>query len=364
MESDQIKAKIAQLERMRREMTWWRIGGVIAAFAIVGVCLSLLNTSVRDLTEKGPPQDIYITHLQQGLSKDFVPRLQEVASRTLTEMQPVVQTEFQRLNTRVPELTQATIKQAELLQTSLPKRAENVLDETFTAALKSQEPMIRKTFPSVKEDQVRGLMTSLVDMAGQRGSRVADELLLPHTEKTKKILENLRAIETSEPQNATGESADWEMGLLVFDLVRGDLDPSGAAKDASTNATAGKMADKMADKTPANVKAVDAQVTDPKAMARTAYAETAAKAAELKAADATAAAKIATDTAAAADAAEKAAATQATAAKAAANAAYAKAAEAKAARRAAAAKAAAAKDAADEAAYAKRDADRKKENNR
>jgi hypothetical protein len=178
---------------------------------------------VRALAQSGAPQDLYVSELQQGLNKDFVPRLQQVASRTISEMQPVVQAEFALLNTRVPELTQASLKEVELLQKSIPERSEKVLDETFGAALQAQEPKIREMFPSVTDEQVKGLMTSLGDMATVRGSRLANELLMPHTNRMRSIVTGLNKITASEPASAVGEVADWHMGLLVLDLLREDL---------------------------------------------------------------------------------------------------------------------------------------------
>ncbi len=223
MEPEQVSVKIHKLDRTRREMTFWRVGGIVAVAVIVAICLFLLTSSVRALVQQGPSQEIFIAELQKGMDKDLVPRLEQVASQTLTEMQPLVQAEFALLNTRVPELTQATLKEVETLQTSVPARAEQVLDQTFGQALKAQEPKIREMFPSVKEEQVTALMQSLSQMALTRGSKVADELLLPHTNRMRRIVENLRKIEASEKETATGEAADWHMGLLVLDLVREDL---------------------------------------------------------------------------------------------------------------------------------------------
>lgn len=223
MQSEQINAKINELDSMRREMTFWRVGGVISVAVILAICLYLLNSSVQGLVQQGPAQDIYLAELQRGMDEDLVPRLQQVASQTLTEMQPVVIAEFEQLNTRVPELTQATLKEVEILQINVPERAEKVLDETFGQALRAQEPKIREMFPSVTEDQVQGLMASLGSMATNRGSKVADELLLPHTNRMRRIVENLHEIESTEKATVTGEAADWHMGLLVLDLVREDL---------------------------------------------------------------------------------------------------------------------------------------------
>ena len=383
MEPDLVKQKIARLGRMHREMTFWRVGGFVCAIGIVLVCASVLSTSVRDLTQRGPAQDIYVTELQQGLSRDVVPRLQEVASRTMTEMQPVVMAEFQKLNTRVPELTQATLKELNLMQTSLPKKAEKVLDETFTAALKAQEPKIRQEFPSVKEEQVKALVVSLVDMASTRGTHVADELLRPHTDRTKKILENIRAIETTEPPSAEGENADWQMGLVVLDLVREDTkDPAQAPvtgdpslKSSQSTTAMAKSADPQpaANPSPAPAPAIDprtaaraaeAKVADDRAAAKVADALAAAKTADASAEEARVTAEAADAKATEATVTAKAANDKATEAKTSARAASDKADEARSASRIAKRKASAAKAAAADAADAKAAYDKRLEKNR
>ncbi|RYG34328.1 hypothetical protein EON81_15855 [bacterium] len=222
MQPQLVNKNIQELEKTRKEAALWRIGGTVAALAIVVTCVSLLASSVNGLVRSGPQQDVYVAELRQGMDTEIVPRLQQVASQTLTEMQPVVETEFRQLNTRVPDLTKATMKEIETLQTSLPKKGEQVLDETFGAALKAQEPELRKMFPSATEEQVTTLMTNLGTMATTRGEKVANELLTPHTNRMRRIVTNLRAIEESEPASVEG-NADWQLGLLVFDIVREDL---------------------------------------------------------------------------------------------------------------------------------------------
>lgn len=241
MEAAQVRNEIRELEKVRTEAKWWRTGGTVAAIAIVAICVGLLYSSANGLIKKGPTQDIYITEVRQSLNEDIVPRIQQTASQTLTEMQPIVQEEFTKLNERVPELTKATLSQVEQLQTSIPERSGKVLEETFGQALKDQEPEIRKMFPSATDEQVKTLMTNLANMAQTRGGEVATELLQPHTNRMHSIVENLHKIEASEPQTAAGENADWHMGILVFDLVRDDfkgLEPKLAMNETPAKVTA------------------------------------------------------------------------------------------------------------------------------
>ncbi|CAN5494765.1 hypothetical protein BH11ARM2_BH11ARM2_22490 [soil metagenome] len=223
MQSEQVRREIKELEAIHRESKWWHIGGTVATLAIVAVCANLLYKSVNGLVSSGKDQDQFVAELKTSLDKDIVPRMQQVASQTITEMQPVVMKEFQGLNSRVPELTQATLDQVQKLQTSIPERSSKVLDETFGKALKDQEPEIRKMFPNVTDEQVKSLMDNLGQMAMKRGSDVANEILLPHTHRIQSIVDNLHKIEATEPKTPNDETADWHMGIIVFDLVRGDL---------------------------------------------------------------------------------------------------------------------------------------------
>ncbi|RYG26942.1 hypothetical protein EON82_01385 [bacterium] len=222
MEPTTTQARIQELERVRKEINLWRVGATAVVLLTVAGCLGLLYSDAKALMTQGQKQQVFIDHLQAGMNENVVPRLQQVASRTLTEMQPVVQKEFLALNTRVPELTEASLEQLDRLQKTLPERGSKVLDETFDKALREKEPEIRKMFPDATEDQVKTLFTNLGSVLATRSERVSNELLRPHVDEMQRIHENLLAIARTDVKAAQSGS-DWEMGLAVFDVLRDDL---------------------------------------------------------------------------------------------------------------------------------------------
>lgn len=222
MEPNQTEISIQELERVRKQINLWRSGSAGVIVLTMAICVGLLWSDARALAAEGPTQQVFIDNLQAGLNENVVPRLQEVASHQLTGMQPIVQREFVNLNKRVPDLTQASLKQLDELQVSLPARGSKVLDETFDKAFRAKEPEIKTMFPDATEDQVKTFFTNLGTIVSARSEKVADELLRPQMTQMEQIHRNLLAIETSDKKD-TAETNDWEMGLAVFDVIRTDL---------------------------------------------------------------------------------------------------------------------------------------------
>lgn len=223
MDPSTTQAQIQELESVRKQINLWRSGAVAIVFVTTIICVGVLYSDVKALALQGPAQERFISQFQAGLNENVVPRLREEAGRTVTEMQPVVQAEFLKLNDRVPELTQASLKQIDELQKSLPERSAKALDETFTAALNEQEPEIRKMFPDATEEQVKGLFTNLGNVVAARGESMADELLSPHLAAMTAIHENLKKIQASDKASAAKAGDDWQLGLAVFDVLRDDV---------------------------------------------------------------------------------------------------------------------------------------------
>ncbi len=223
MDTTTTEAHIRELESVRKQINLWRGGAVGIVFVAILICVGTLYSDVKTLAQQGPGQEQFVQELQAGLNERVVPSLREEAGRTVTEMQPVVQAEFLKLNTRVPELTQASLQQIDLLQQSLPKKAADALNETFDAAIKQQEPEIRKMFPDVTEDQVKGLVENMTKVVNERGPDVANELLSSHITAIQNIHTNLVKIQEGDRSAATMRGDDWEMALAVFDVVRDDV---------------------------------------------------------------------------------------------------------------------------------------------
>lgn len=222
MDPSTTEAHIRELESVRKQINLWRSGAVAIIFVATLVSVGVLYSDVKTLAQNGPGQERFIKEFQAGLNERVVPSLREEASRTITEMQPVVQSEFMKLNTRVPDITTASLKQLDLLQQSLPATASKTLDETFNTAFRNQEPEIKKMFPDATEEQVKGLLDNMGKVVSTRGEAVANEMLNPHIAAMQSIHANLQKIQASD-KSAAATTEDWDLALAVFDVIRDDV---------------------------------------------------------------------------------------------------------------------------------------------
>lgn len=223
MEPSTTEGKIRELESVRKQINLWRGGTAGVILLTLVVCLWTLYADAKALAQQGPAQQAFVENLQAGLNQEVVPRLKDVASRQLTEMQPVVQKEFLALNTRVPEITQKSLDQINELQKNLPERASKTLDDTFDKAFREKESQIKSMFPDATEDQVKTLFTNLSAMTQTRSQAVAQELLAPHIQYIDQIQKDLTTISGTEGARPGESGNDWQLGLAVFDVIRPDL---------------------------------------------------------------------------------------------------------------------------------------------
>ena len=245
MEPSTTEAQIRELESVRKQINLWRGGSAAVIVLTMVVCLGMLYSDAKALATQGPTQTVFVDSLKAGLDENIVPRLKETASRTMTEMQPVIQKEFTDLGKRVPEITQRSLDEVNKLQTTLPDTASKALTETFNKALAGKEDEVKKMYPDATEDQVKALFTNLTKVTGDRSTEMAKTLLAPHVAEINDIHNNLQTIMNTEPKTGSNTD-DWQLGLAVFDVVREDLKditlPKGQAKDA-IKAAAGKVAE-------------------------------------------------------------------------------------------------------------------------
>jgi hypothetical protein len=236
-----VAQQIRLLHRMRREAAFWRYGSLAVIALTVIYSIATLRNSAMALVQPGPGQTEFSEKLTTALQEDVFPNVQQIATRTLTEMRPEVMASFQKLNDRAPDVSQAALEQLNLLQQNLPTRSEKVLNETFSAEMKKRESKIKEMFPDVTEDKMQALVTNLTDAGQKRMPRIADQLIGKHISAVNGVVTDIRKIQDQEKVPAQSEAATWEMTLAVLDLVRDDLHemaPAAAKQGASKTAAA------------------------------------------------------------------------------------------------------------------------------
>lgn len=228
--------KIEQLQKLKTQLKIWRYGAVAAGVFVVLACIDTIHSSVEGLTQKGPRQEKFVSNLAEGLQRDIVPMLEQMAGQTLSEVRPEVEAAFRTVNNRVPELANATLSELEMLQTNLPKRGEQVLTTTFGDMLVKKEDKLNEMFPEATEEQISRLLSNLAESSTMQAAFANQELFEKHQNALTRIHANLESISAAEEHKIANVDPNWEMGLLVMDIFRADLERMRPDKPVVTTA--------------------------------------------------------------------------------------------------------------------------------
>jgi len=223
MNGEQTKQKIAELELLRLQIRRWRSATVLVILIIVFTCVWTVISSLRSLTHEGPHQELFMKEFVTGLNRSVLPPAQDIAKQAFSDLTPVVQDELKKLNGRAPEVVAALQKEGKALADSLPRRAENVLDASFTSMMKSREAKIKKMYPNLSDDKVGLLIHNLIEQGSVNMASVMDDMFKPQEDVFQEILADLYQIQEDKTENAEEDKPTWEMAVLLFDVVREDL---------------------------------------------------------------------------------------------------------------------------------------------
>lgn len=230
MESGKEEQQIEQLKNLKRQIRWWKGGLFATGVLVVVTSIGTVTSAVHGLTDKGPKQDQFVKEMTTALKSDVVPMMEEMAKTTMNNVRPQIQASFERVNNRLPELAQATLSELDTLQANLPKRGEAVLTKTFGEMLTKKEDQLQKMFPEATEEQIERLLHNLAESSGAEAQNAAVELFGRHHEALEHIHANLEKMASME-KNLDASDPSWEMGLLVLDIFRDDLEKMRPGKD-------------------------------------------------------------------------------------------------------------------------------------
>lgn len=215
---------IEQLKNLKLQLKWWRWGVFGVSLLIVIGCVDTIAGAVKGLATKGPRQEKFVKELSEGLQTEVVPMLEQMAGQTMSEVRPDIERAFQQVNNRVPEMAQATLSQFDTLQANLPKRGDAVLTRTFGDMLAKKEESLQAMFPEATEEQIERLLTNLGESATEQVNVANLQLFERHQAALERIHENLDKISQAEASKIAHVDPTWEMGLLVLDIFRADLE--------------------------------------------------------------------------------------------------------------------------------------------
>ncbi|MDX1934334.1 MAG: hypothetical protein SFU56_17160 [Capsulimonadales bacterium] len=214
---------VTQLNRLRQQAQWWRIGTAVVLVGGTIASIASISTAVNGLTRPGPRQDIFTREISNGLQERVLPQVRTIAQQTIAETRPQVEKEFARAGERLPEVTEAAVNELQMLERNVTASGEKAISATLMPVLEKKEQKIRTMFPEATEENVRAVMTTLKDETEQRAVTIADRLFDRHLTSLNNIVTSIETIRMSEKPVADDEAAGWEMGLAALDVVRDEL---------------------------------------------------------------------------------------------------------------------------------------------
>lgn len=220
---EEIQRQIVELQGLRARTRRWRLGGILGVLAVVLICVYLIIDSVMVLAKPGAPQEKLKAHLKEGIDKQVVEPLEQLAKSTQKQVWKDVEKELDKLRLRTPEFGEALNKELMALQNSLPNRAEKVLEGTLGKELNARKSVLKKRYPGVTDEKITTVVDNIVSESHASMEHLSHVMFGQHNKSLNNIFTHIDTIQKSEPVVPDTEQTSWETVLLVFDIIRDEL---------------------------------------------------------------------------------------------------------------------------------------------
>lgn len=218
---NEIEIKIAEVQRLQRQIRRWRLAGVLVVLAVAFGCLLHVRGQAETLVSPGPKHEVFLSELKEGLARDVLPETRLLAGQTLERLGPALQTELVRMEQRIPELTERAEAEMDLLRKNLRDRLERALQPTVGRVLERRVAAWQKQYPNLTADQLAEAAQRLGNEVNDRVANVASSIMVPFEGTWGKILEDLERIRKLEA--GQDEIDSWDLALVSIGLVHQEL---------------------------------------------------------------------------------------------------------------------------------------------
>jgi hypothetical protein len=218
MKAEDVSQHIQDLEKLRRQARLLHGLTLIALIAIVVAGVSAMVNSAYSLVLAGPKQNEFVNQLAANAQRDVVPLLKRTASRSLERLKPALEKEWQILNARSLEVSDAAVKELDAMGRELPGHAEKILDQTVGATLQKREEKLRRMYPGLYDRQVPVLLDNLAKEALEQLASTSEKVFNPHLDSIQSILADLEKIQKTEPVDPRKEIDPWQAAFLFVDV--------------------------------------------------------------------------------------------------------------------------------------------------
>ena len=221
MNSEEVSQQIEELEALKKEAARWRTYGVLIILVTVLTCVGKIVFSVAGLAKPGDVQDEFMGYVKAGVTNQLIPTLtNSVMVKLETDIKPAVQAELRRIEGRLPDVSAAAELEIQTLMDNLPVRLTNVVAETFGVELAQREAKLRQMYPDVTEDKLTTLVSRMNSEVFEQVDRITEELFVDHLVMIDQIIVAIDKIKDSDEPDLYEKDAPWELGTLVFEVVK------------------------------------------------------------------------------------------------------------------------------------------------
>jgi hypothetical protein len=237
MNTEEVKQHVEDIEKLRRQTRRLRSLTLVALIAIVVAGVSAMISSVYALALAGPKQNEFISHLAANAQRDVVPVVQKIAGRSLNRLKPALEKEWQTLNARALEVSDAAVKELHALRRELPVHGEKILDQTVGATLKQREDKLRSMYPGLYDRQIPVLLDNLSREVQDQVARTSEKIFNPHLDSIQSILADLEKVQKTEPIDPKKEIDPWQTAFLFVDVFVHEFNDLAVVSPAATKET-------------------------------------------------------------------------------------------------------------------------------
>jgi len=223
--SDEVNKKIQELEALKKEAGWWKLGGTLAILVIVLVCVGKIVGGVTALAKKSPEQEKLIAKVKEGIDQQIIPDLKRAGDQAKEKATAALKAELDKLSDRLPELTSKAQAEAVALAEALQEEADVVMKDTFEKMLKDREAKIREMYPEVTEAKITSAVANLQTEIEAELNKLIKEMFIEHLQAVDGIVQHIQMIkDDNDDLDLHDQDAPWEVATLVFEIVKEEFD--------------------------------------------------------------------------------------------------------------------------------------------
>ncbi|MEC8929002.1 MAG: hypothetical protein VX705_07305 [Verrucomicrobiota bacterium] len=238
--------KIEALEEIRQQQRLWRYGTYVGALVFLVVVLVVISKARSFIPPTTDPNKLVeqtrsmlaktnyqgqnnweklVLGLKEGWEKDLRKDLTNILYTTTNSIAKNMVDPWVDLNKRSADVVKAANSELRQLETTLPQATETVIKEHLKEVILQQDKKLKQINPNAEKKQVELVLQQLIDLSGTHAEKISADLFSEHLVKLDKIFKDMETIHRKEQSGIKGAIPNWEMALLVLDILREEVRP-------------------------------------------------------------------------------------------------------------------------------------------